>query len=79
MYFISVWTPGRVAAAKVVANGDPNKQQQLLALEYTDRWHIEGKTEITDWRNITNASASIQDRCTAITQFKWSYRALWHV
>ena len=26
MYFISVWTPGRVAAAKVVANGDPNKQ-----------------------------------------------------
>ena len=27
MYFISVWTPGRVAATKVVANGDPNKHK----------------------------------------------------
>ena len=26
MYFISVWTPGRIAAATAVANGDPNKQ-----------------------------------------------------
>ena len=36
MYFISVWTPGRVAAAKVVANGDPNKHKH----KHKAKWHI---------------------------------------